>query len=313
MRGVHLRYVAVLALLAAVPVAAVWGRRCNERQTASADGPAERPVVDDLGNELALDAPPSRVVSLVPSLTETMVAMGASDQLVGRTRFDRDGRVQHLPSVGGSTDPDMEALLNLRPDLLVAWSDAGGTAIARRLEPLGIPSYLANPNSVEDFRRHARRLGRLLGRAPEADSLVWSIDGELDRLRVEASEEERPGVLFVLWPLPLTTSGRGTFVDELIRLVGARGVFDDLATPWPTVSLEAVVARNPDLVVLAGGPGGGGTPDWIREDPQWRLVDAVRGGRVHVVEADLFSRPGPGLVEAARALKRLVDTVRIRR
>jgi iron complex transport system substrate-binding protein len=109
-------------------------------------------------------------------------------------------------------------------------------------------------------------------------------------------------VLFVIWPRPLVTTGSGTFVDELIRLVGARGAFDDLDEPWPTVSMEVVLERDPDLIVIASEDAGGPVPTWIGRHPLWGRLSAVRDGRVHLVDGDLFNRPGPRMDDAAAEL-----------
>ncbi|MDZ7778474.1 MAG: cobalamin-binding protein [Gemmatimonadota bacterium] len=282
----------------------------GSRTAGAGDVPADSFVVDGRGKRLSTGTPRERVVSLVPSLTEIIVELGGASQLVGRTRFDEDPRIAEVPSVGGTVSPDVEAILDSRPDLVVTWSDADARSLSERFESFDLPVYAARARSIADFDRHAAALGALLGRSGQADDLVARVHERFDDLRVEVPEEARPKVLFVVWPQPLITTGRDTFVDELIRLVGGRGAFDDLADPWPTVSFEAVLERDPDLVIVSSEHAEGLVPDWIEEDPFWRTLDAVREGHVHLVDADVFNRPGPGMVDAAEELAGYVRAVR---
>lgn len=264
-------------------------------------------VADDRGVHHRTARPRSRVVSLVPALTETVLAFDGAEAIVGRTRFDQNPRLARTPSVGGSIDPDVEAILGLRPDLVVTWLDADARALTHRLDRFEVPVYAARLESISDFDRHARALGSLLGRTEEADAMVKALHARLDGVRAATSPSDgRPSVLFVAWPRPLLTAGGGTFVTELIRIAGGRGTFDDLGDRWPSVSMESVLARQPDVVVLARDEPEGGAEAWLEADPSWRAVRAVREGRLYVVDADLFVRPGPGMAEAAETLATFV-------
>ncbi|MEX2465306.1 MAG: helical backbone metal receptor [Gemmatimonadota bacterium] len=301
---------ACFALLALAWVAGGCAMDSSAEDVSSQDPSVSGTVVDGRGVSLSAAVPRERVVSLVPSLTEIVVALGGASQLVGRTRFDEHPAISDVPSVGGTVNPDVEAILDTRPDLVITWADADARALSDRFESFGLPVYAARARAIEDFERHALALGTLLGRSDASKALVEHVRARLDEVRVEVPEEERPSVLFVVWPRPLITTGRGTFVDELIRTVGGRGAFDDLEDPWPTVSLEAVLDRSPDVVVIASEHAEGLVPDWIEQDPVWRTLDAVRLGRVHLVDADVFNRPGPRMVDAAFELAGYVRAAR---
>ncbi len=260
-------------------------------------------VLDDHGRRLDAARPRRRVVSLVPALTDIVVAIGGADRLVGRTRFDRDPRLAAVPSVGGPLDPAREAVLAARPDLVLAWGDSDARPLVHELGALGVPVYAATMRTIDDYRRHVEALGRLLGREEGADTLRARTARALDALRQRAPAEP-PRVLYVLWPRPLTTTGRGTYVDELVRLVGGRGLFDDLAEPWPVVSFEDVLARDPDVVLVATRDAAD-VADMLRSDPRWRALRAVRDGRIHAVDPDLLNRPGPDMPRAAALIARL--------
>ncbi|MGH7541845.1 MAG: ABC transporter substrate-binding protein, partial [Gemmatimonadota bacterium] len=272
-----------------------------------AGDPVPSAVRDDAGGAVSPAAPVQRIVSLVPSLTEVLLALGAGDRIAGRTEFDDDPRLVGVPSVGAAVPPSLEAIAALSPDLVVGWMLPGEEEAWRRLAALGIPVYRAEVETVADVRRHVGRFGRLLGLETEAAALSRRIGASLDSVASRVAGRARPSVLYVVWPDPPQTAGPGTYLDSLIAVAGGRNVFGDVAARWPTVSLEEVVRRRPDVLVIGSStrdalPGGGGPLAGLRASPGWRELEAVRAGRVLVVPSDLFDRPGPRVGEAARRL-----------
>jgi iron complex transport system substrate-binding protein len=285
---------------ATVIVAAVVG--CSPPD---ARGPTPLSLTDDGGRTVALTRAATRVFSTVPSLTETLVAIGAADALVARTPFDLNPALAHLPVFDGGSEPSLEALAALEPDLLIAWWGAGRQELDGRFEALGVPVYRAATETLDDLGRHALQLGVLVGREAAAEALVDSLDRELARVAAAVDGREPIDVLYLLWADPPWTAGGGTFIDEVIELAGGRNVFGDAPGRWPQVSLEEIVRRDPDALVIAIDQPGAKQPPWL-DDPGWRELDAVRAGRYAVVEGDLFNRPGPRLAEAARRLARFL-------
>jgi iron complex transport system substrate-binding protein len=272
-------------------------------------GDPSRSVLDDRGLEVRVAAAPTRVISVVPSLTELVVALDAGHRLVARTRFDREPAVAHLPSVGGTLDPNLEALVGFRPDLVVGWADEGRGEMGARMGPLGIPVYHARIRTLEELFSHTLRLGRLLDEEGRAQALMEAMEARLGA--VEARGEAaaagrggvRPTVLYVVWHDPPQTAGPGTFLTELIELAGGRNVLDDAPIPWPVISMEEVLRRAPDALVVAPRHDGEVfRPAWLDSAP-WQELEAVREDRVLLVDPDLFNRPGPRVVEAAEALE----------
>lgn len=266
-------------------------------------GPAVR-TVDDAGRPVELAAPASRVVSLVPSLTESVAALDAG-VLVARTRFDRTPELARLPSLGEALQPNLEALARLRPDLVLVWWNVGQRPMAERVEVLDVPVYRADVQTLDDLRRHFRNLGVLLGHRDRAERLVDSLDAELDRLGRAVAGREPVEVYYSVWHDPPQTVGAGSFIDEVIQRAGGINVFRAAAGSWPRVSLEEIVRRDPDALVLSRHEGGPGDPAWLR-GPGWRDLSAVRRGRYLVVDGDLFNRPGPRVAEAAWRLARFL-------
>lgn len=272
-----------------------------------ASAPAEASVraVDDAGHEVALPAPARRVVSLLPAATETLLALGAEAAVVGRTRYDADPRVAHLPSVGGGLDPSVEALVALRPELVLAWEGPAGSELRQELERLGIPVFGLATRDTAGVYANLRRLGALTGRAPAADSLAAAIRARLEAVRAAVPPAPRPRVLYVVGIDPPFIAGTDNFISELIGVAGGDPVplAAELRGASPEVSREALVQLRPDVVLLPVQPGEEAAAlERLRREPGWRDVPAVREGRVATLDADLVNQPGPRIGEMAEAL-----------
>lgn len=264
-------------------------------------------VVDDAGRFVRLDRPARRVASLVPSVTETIAALGAVDRLVARTRYDRDPTLAHLPSLGGGLDPSLETLLALEPDLVVAWNAREDRGL-RVLPDRGLPVYRAEIQDTTAMFATIRRVGVLLDLPSAADSLAAALRDSLGAVAAESRAGPRPSVFYLISGSPPRTAGPGTFIAQAIGLAGGRIPFAEIGESWPSVSLEAVIARQPDVIVVPTGPGLPGAAE-LAERPGWRRLAAVRAGRIVEVPADLFARPGPSLPAAVRALRGAIEGV----
>jgi iron complex transport system substrate-binding protein len=271
------------------------------------DGVENQPVlVDDLGQAHTIGTPPKRIVSLIPSMTELVLMLGVGDRLVGRTDFDNDPRVAQLPSVGGGLDPSIEALVALEPELVIAWP-GGDLPLATHLENMGIGMYAAEIQSLDDLRRHTVQLGRLLGAGPEAHMFLSGLDSSLAKLDSATMGLDRPTALYVVWHDPPMTAGPGTFLDEVITLAGGRNIFGDAAIDWPQISMEEILKRDPDALILPVKDVHDTTSiAWVYQTVGWKNLRAVRDGRLLLVDTELFNRPGPGVVLAANQLAQLL-------
>lgn len=291
---------AVAAALAPLllALAACGGADARDPSTAS----AAVQVTDDAGETVRLDAPARRIVSLVPSATETLVALGAGDRIVGRTDYDAAPEVAHVPSVGGGIDPGMETLASLRPDLVVGWASQGGSPLRDQLRALGIPLLTVATEDTADIHRAITHLGALTGRGAAADSLARGLRASLDSVRASVAGRPTRSVFFVVGDDPVMTAGPGTFIHQLLETAGARNVFADAGQRWPQVSMEELVRRQPELI-LVPRYGDGDPAKALAGRPGWRELRAVREGRVVVVPADVVNRPGPAIGRSARILR----------
>jgi iron complex transport system substrate-binding protein len=297
----------VLAILLLAPSASaltLTGCSADAGVPAPADDPSV--VRDDRGVPFPAATPPARIISLVPSITEVVELLGEADRLVARTDYDRAPGLARLPSVGGGLTPNIEALVALQPGLVLISPDAYAQPILQRLEAVGIPAFAGRIDTVEDLRRLVANLGELFGSnaRERGGSFLDSLDAgfrALDEAQAarEAMGQPRARVLYLIGVDPPMSVGPGTFIDSVVRSAGGEGLFPDASTPWPRVALEEILVRDPDWIVLAGGGGG---PERLASSAGWRELRAVREGRVVLVDGELFNRPGPRVLEAARTL-----------
>lgn len=263
-------------------------------------------LIDMGGRPLTLPALPQRIVSLVPSATELIFALGGEARLVGVTDYcDFPPAARQKPSVGSMLAPSLETIVTLRPDLVIATDAGNRQETFAQLQRLGIAVYLVHATSVSQMLDVAARLGLLT----EQPAAVVRLTGQLRR-RIQAVEKAvapypRPRVLYVLWPDPLIVPGRGALVSELIRLAGGDSITADEATDYPRFSLEAAVARAPDIIILARHSGQSEPLPRERWD-RLATLPAVKAGRVHAVDGGLLHRYGPRVVDGLEMLARLI-------
>lgn len=247
------------------------------------------------------DGPPARrIVSLLPSFTEILFAIGAGDRVVGRTQWcDYPPAAVQVPSVGEALPPNIEAVAAKKPDLVVLYNAGPNVTAAKQLERIGIRTVLIDMNRLEDVAPAARTLGRLTGFEPQADSLAHAMDRILDEPRPTPTTT----LAFVVWDNPPIVIGRGSYLDELATHAGASNVFHDVSAPSAQVSLETIVARDPAWIAVLSDSG---TPPAFAKRREWRAVRAVREGHFLLLRGSLFGRPSPRSGEAIRQFRALL-------
>ena len=270
-------------------------------------------IVDDAGITVRLPHTARRIVSLIPSATETLIALGAAAQVVGRTEYDVAPEVARVASVGGGIDPSIEAIVALHPDVVIAWDQNKRLRTHEKLIALGIPVVSFRTEDTSDVFRDIAQLGAISGHAVRARSIADSIRADFRQVARSVIAAPHPVVFFVLYDEPPMTASPATFVGQLITLAGGRLAFPEDGPHWPTVSMESLVQRAPDVIVLPKGEKGVITLEKLRQMPGWRDLAAVREGRVVTIPANLVNRPGPRLGDAARALRDAIQSPAVQR
>ena len=251
---------------------------------------------DDRGVAVRLAAPPHRVVSLAPSLTEIVFLLGRGGSLVGVTRFcNVPGAASAVPKIGGVSDPDVERIVALSPDLVLCTTDGNPRDKVRVLEEMGIPCFAVAPQDLDAVFTAIERLGILLGAADRGRAEAEGLRHRAHLARPPSVAAGKPSVLFVVSTAPIIAAGEGTFMDELVRLSGGRNAAARFSGRYPRLSVEGLVAARPDVIFVAGMAGVERFPP---EVTRWKEVPAFRDGAVITLDGDLVTRPGPRLVTA---------------
>jgi iron complex transport system substrate-binding protein len=242
---------------------------------------ADREVVDGIGRRLRVPLTPHRVVALAPSITETIYSINAGDAVAGVTDFtDWPPEATQRPSVGGIVNPSIERLVSLRPDLVIATREANQMNTIDELDRLGVPVFVVDPQGLDGVLESVRQIGRALNRSGDADRLVDRLRARRDAVITRVRGLARPRVLLVIWPEPVTTIGRQAFITDVINAAGGQSVTEDLPQQYPRISLEEVLRRNPDWLLL---PANGHQPISLADlekRPGWDRLEAVRRHRV---------------------------------
>jgi len=246
-------------------------------------------VMDDAGARHHFEAPPTRIVSLVPSATETLLAVGVGGRLVGRTDHDPQQELAELPSVGGGLQPNLEVLVSLAPDLVIRFEGESDRATVDRLSDLGIPQFGIQPTGIADVQSSISRLGTITGAGFVADSILAAIQEALDDVSSRVQGLPRRQVVYLMGGEPPWVAGPGTYIHELLVAGGAENVFDDLGGLYGPISLEELITRDVDLILVSGG----GVPQQVSDVEHAQLPSWVEV-------------PGPRLGEAARTIARLI-------
>jgi iron complex transport system substrate-binding protein len=270
-----------------------------------------RTVTDDLGHAVRIAQPPLRIVSLSPGATEMLFSAGAGGELIATVEYsDEPPAARTVPRIGDSAAIDLERVVALRPDAVVASPALGNPAQRDKLDVLGIPVYDQQVVRLADLPASLRRLGALAGTQAAADHAASALESRLETLRRTYSgtgSARRPTVLLQVWNRPIYTIGGRHLMSDALALCGVRNVFADLTEPSPLVDIEAVIARNPDIILVAAPPGEGAA--WAADWKRYSGLAAVQAGRVVTFEDQALSRLGPSIVGATENLCRTLARV----
>lgn len=269
-------------------------------QRADARAPSvDRAATDDFGAALPADASfATRVVSLNPTATEVIFALGVQDKLVGRSRWDEfPAAVSSIPALGDGIRPNIETLIAARPTLVVLYASAENRSAAEALARAGIRTIALKVDRIADFFALTTHLGVALGAQSQARVVVDSVQRTLDAVRRVTATVPSRSVVWPLWQQPVMAVGGGSYLDELIEIAGGRNIFHDLSAPSPPVSIEEIARRNPSLIVASRA-----TRDVLLKQPQWQAVAAVRSQQFIVHDPTKTGRPSVVLGMAAASL-----------
>lgn len=256
-------------------------------------------VFDDLGRLVAINGTPQRIVSLAPSNTEILFALGLGDKVVGVTDYcDYPTEALEREKVGGPYTPDAERIVALQPDLVLADS-INPIDVINSLEELGVTVFAIEATDLDDLLDDIRTVGEVTNQEAEAQALTAEMQTRIDAVTDETAgllPDEQPRTLHIMWHDPIWTAGQDTFIDDVIELAGGVNIFYDLEG-YQTVDIESVIVRDPEVIlVTAMGGTGGDTWGWVMNETKLAEVSARQNGRVYYVESNWIERAGPRIV-----------------
>jgi iron complex transport system substrate-binding protein len=266
-------------------------------------------VTDDAGNRLVFEQPARRIVSLAPHITELLFAAGAGDAVVGVSEYsDYPAAAAGLPRVGGGNGLDLEAIVGLQPDLVVAWQSGNPPHQVKRLQQLGLQVFVSEPRRLEDVVTSLERLGRMAGSTAEAHEQVQAFRQRHSALARRYAQRDTVSVFYSIWQRPLMTINSEHLISDIIRLCGGRNVFATLPGLAPQIGVEAVLVADPQVIVAGGGAEELSSLFEMWE--RWPELAAVQNGNLFTIPRDLMVRNSPRVLDAAERLCHLLDEVR---
>lgn len=261
-------------------------------------------ITDDLGNKVKLDEAPERIISLAPNTTEMLFAVGLGDRVVGRTTFcDYPEEAMDVETIGSITEPNIEAIVSLEPDLIVA-DGINPMDVVERLKELDMNVVGFYPASVQETFSAMTRLGLVTGNIDESAEVVNDMEKRMDKiLDLVEDKEERPQVFYEIWNDPLTTAGGDNFIDNMITLAGGENIGAEAGSGWPQFSLEDLIYLDPEVYISTPHSADHQvSKEKILNRDNYEVLTAVQNERVHIINQDMVSRPSPRLIEGLKML-----------
>jgi ABC-type Fe3+-hydroxamate transport system substrate-binding protein len=261
---------------------------------------ASRTLTDEMGRKVVVPDHPHRVICLMPNVTDTVFALGAGDDVVAVSDYTKyPAAARTKPSVGDLIKPSIETILSLHPDLVIGFQPKGPMDVTDQLERAGIPIFLVSPHGIAGILHSVETIGQALNREPQAETLVHNLQQRVSAVRTRTMSLPTPRVFMPVWYDPITTIGKNAFITEIIAAAGGRSVTDDLRTEWPTISMEVVLDRAPDALLLIRG--GKTTLQLLEGRPGWSNMKAVTEHRAYYID-DRINLASPVAIDALEDL-----------
>lgn len=267
-------------------------------------------MTDDTGRSVQLSGTVSRIVSLAPNLTELLFEIGAGEMIVGTVDFsDYPAAALTLPRIGSHDRLDLESIVALKPDLVLAWESGNPRSDVETLEKAGFPIYRSEPKKIADIAQTLHRLGQLTGRAGIAAMRAQALVAAHDQLARQYEPRATINVFYQVWHSPVITLNEDHIVNEVIEKCGGRNVFASLPTIAPVVTPESVIRADPDVIIASSE--NDETPKWLLSWHRWSSLSAVKNNHLYAVPADHLSRHTSRIIDGMQRICEILETVRI--
>lgn len=299
---IAVRIICLVAILLIPAIACDSGAKISESSTIS--------ITDQFGRTINLNGTPNRIISLAPSNTEILFALGLEDKIVGVTEYcNYPPEAQNITKIGGFSTVDMEKIIELNPDLILAANIHKDTEVPE-LERRGFNIIIVAPETLDDVMTNILLVSTATGTEKEAKTLVNSLEKRVRAVTdkvASLTEEERLRVFYITWHDPLWTVGKDTITNELIETAGGKNIVDDMSGHGQ-IDLETLIWRNPQIILASTGHGSAGnsTFTWAKTEDRLDYTDARQNGTIYQVDADLITRPGPRIIDGLELIASLI-------
>lgn len=281
---------------------------------ASLSDSANLSLKDEAGREVSFPYPPKRIVSLAPNITEILFGLGLDEEVVGISiHCNYPDKVKNRVRVGSYISIDFERVISLKPDLILATGAGNPREVVEKLERLGFPTYVIFPKKFDDVLKSIRHIGQVVGKEREAFSLAQSMNMRREKIVDRTRSLPRPKVFLQIGESPIVTVGKGSFGDDLIHLAGGENIAGADREMYPRLGIEEILKRSPEVLLVSSMNPQGDYERVLREWKRWKMIPAVREGRIHLIDSDLIDRPSPRLIEGLETMARLIHPERFKK
>lgn len=275
--------------------------------------PATLKLKDEVGREIAFSFPPKRIVSLAPNITEILFRLGLDEEIVGVSiHCNFPEKVRNKIQVGSYISLDFERIVSLNPDLIIATGSGNTRDMVERLGKWGFPAYVIFPKNFNDILQSILHLGQVVSREKEARKIIQEMKRRSQKVIQLTKDLPRPKVFLQIGDAPVVTIGKGSFADDLIHLAGGENIAGNEKEMYPRLGMEEILKRAPDVILISSMNPKGEYQKMVQEWTRWKMIPAVKNGRIHLIDSDLIDRPSPRIIDGLEEMARILHPERFK-
>jgi iron complex transport system substrate-binding protein len=270
--------------------------------------------MDEVGREVTISFPPKRIISLAPNITEILFSLGLDEEIVGVTIYcNFPEKTKSKVRIGSYISIDFERTVSLKPDLIIATGVGNTRDMVERLERLGFPTYVIFPKKFDDILKSIHHLGQVVDRKKEAMSIIQGMRKRKQVVFELTQGLPRPKVFLQIGEAPIITVGRGSFADDLIQIAGGENIAGHEKEMYPRFGIEEILRRSPEVVLISSMNPKGDYQRIVQEWARWKMLPAVKDGRIHLINSDLIDRPSPRIIDGLEEMARILHPERFKK
>jgi iron complex transport system substrate-binding protein len=267
----------------------------------------ERLLIDEIGRKVKIPHSAKRIVSLAPSITEILFALGLNEEIVGVTSFcDYPEAALAKPKIGGFVNPSIEKIISLKPDLIIGTRDGNRLETIHRLNDLGFSVYVVNPKGFDGVIKTIQNIGEIVARKDESKRIIKNTMTRKENIVRLTQSLPKPKVFFQIGNAPIITVGRGSLGDDLISLAGGKSISEDELVTYPLYSIETILSKAPEIIIMSSMESKKDYSNLVKMWQNWKTIPAAEKNAIYVIDSNLVDRPTPRIVEGLETLARLI-------